>query len=120
MLVLFCTSRLRRRAAGFRRGPRDTQFLGRVAEIVQRGEQPVHVVLERDLALDVTIGEEATRLADRQDLDLLFVHGARLKSNARATGRGPPVQGGRDISRVRSAALASSAPQPWRSRHTGA
>src|SRR5204863_6849097 len=45
-----------------------------VPQIFERREQPVDVVLEGDLALDVAAGENATRLGDPHDLEVGFVH----------------------------------------------
>ena len=49
---------------------RGGQLFGRVPEIFEGREQPVDVVLEGDVALDVALGQNATRLGNADDLEL--------------------------------------------------
>jgi len=63
--------KLKREGAAMRR-----QILPEQAQAIRkRREQPIDVVLERDLALDVAVRQDATGLADVHDLDVLVVHG---------------------------------------------
>src|SRR5262249_23636305 len=81
-----------------------------LAEILEGGEQPVDVVLERDVAPDVAVGEGATRLGDVEDLELRVVHGHWLRPGTeqrpcrRRAGAGPPGR-------------RAPSPRAWRSGH---